>query len=184
MTNSDEATGLSSLLDFYSDRATAHASFVVAGMFGIYAVLFAPNGLPTIAFVVSYSALLVTNVYSFLNFGYYAVLADITKHKLEEKYVTEFGNEIIKKKLHTRSYLFHYFGLWKSAIPTYFFLFVMWSFAVLVPLCWKVKFNVENPLFWLNFLVVVFVIAVSIHFITEAHPRKSELHTREVHEDK
>jgi len=67
MCSSDEAV-LTGLLDFYSDRATTHASFVVAGTFGIYTVLFSfdhfnQNIWSKILFFFVYGALVAFNVY-------------------------------------------------------------------------------------------------------------------------
>jgi hypothetical protein len=81
---SQECTTLSGLLTFYSQRANAHASFVVAGMFGIYAVVFNMDKICPLAFWLSYVALLIIDLYSFLNFSFYTTQADILRRRLED----------------------------------------------------------------------------------------------------
>jgi len=110
MRDKEELDILTGLLDFYSDRATAHASFVIAGIFGIYTVLFAESELPLPVFIPTYLALVFIVVYSFLNFGYWATLADIVR--------TEFGGTKyetkIYKELKRRNRPFHIFRLIKD----------------------------------------------------------------------
>ena len=98
------------LLDFYSDRATTHASFVVASVFGIYTILLSHNGLlPLWIWMLSYLALQVIMGYSFHNFRYYAVFADIIRRRLEggeSQYSNEIKEYLRKKDLFFRIIIF------------------------------------------------------------------------------
>jgi len=187
MTKSNESTVLTGLLDFYSDRATAHASFTVAGIFGIYAVLFATDGLPPKAFLVAYVALLIINVYSFLNFGYYALLADIVRDKLENKLEDnlEFGRQVAKELKVRSPHFFKKFKSFKFHRPTFSFLFMLWSPAVIVPFFWKLKklnlvretswLDVENWEFWLLSVIFTIVFAVAIYYVTRSKPKPRQV---------
>ena len=92
MSNPDECTILAGLLDFYSDRATAHASFVVAATFGIYTFLFSVNnvditnnsGALLVFFLIS-GSLIGLDLYSFLNFSKYASISHLIQFKLIER---------------------------------------------------------------------------------------------------
>lgn len=82
----NKLTQYTGLLDFYSDRATAHASFVVASVFGIFtifAILRAEKSLLWLMWTSTYVALQFALVYCFYKFSYYAVLADIVRRQLE-----------------------------------------------------------------------------------------------------
>jgi len=127
---------LSGLLDFYSNRAIAHASFVVAGIFGIYSILSLMNKTSFWLYTLSYIALLIIDVYSFLNFGYYAELADTIRTKLENR-CTGRNLEITvedRKRLSLLSRQFYQFksrhirGNLKSII-----LLALWIVAVVLP---------------------------------------------------
>lgn len=146
-------------IDFYSDRATAHASFVVATIFGIYTVLFAQcNGmLPSNAFVAVYVALLILDLYSFLNFMYYATSAVIIREKLEtrynqlrekeeNKYKKEMRNELKNKGFFVRN-----FRCFRSAVKKklkFGILFILWFVAVLLPFIY-IMFSSYNQEFLL-----------------------------------
>jgi len=141
MDDPDEATILTGLLDFYSDRATAHASFVVAGTFGIYAVLFAYDAFGQTVFsrwvfIIVYVALLLVNIYSFLNFGYYSGLSHLVMIKLLGEHYEEFRDEM-RSELKAGSYWIYVFGECKKRIlgsaRIILFLFVFWLLAVLLP---------------------------------------------------
>jgi hypothetical protein len=121
MTKSENCTVLTGLLDFYSDRATTHASFVVAATFGLYTILFSMNGnipktiLSIIVIVVVYSLLVLLDIYSFFNFGYYAMLANITKTELEEAKFknleeTEKYYKALEKEVANRSSFYSFFS--------------------------------------------------------------------------
>jgi len=81
---SDELTAQSALLDFYSDRAVAHASFLLASIFGLVALLTivqemisAPS--PTILIhisLVSFVILSYAGYHTFRKFGHYAADAN------------------------------------------------------------------------------------------------------------
>ena len=130
--SNEELSVHSSLLDFFSNRAIAHASFVVAGIFGIYSVLAIMNGNPW--FLVPYVALLIIDVYSFLNFGLYAEFADIERKKilaLVRKNLAITAED--RRDLSLFSKKFYDFrnrvrGLHKNIV-----LFVLWFVAVAIP---------------------------------------------------
>jgi hypothetical protein len=88
MSNPDECTILAGLLDFYSDKATAHASFVVAATFGIYTFIFSTNKVDIknlgelLVFFLIYCSLLGFDLYSFFNFSKYASISHLIRTKL------------------------------------------------------------------------------------------------------
>ena len=76
------------LLDFDSDRATTHASFVVASIFGIYSVLFSFQNYFSIeygkiVFIITYLSLSIIAGYSFLNFSKYSSRASAAEFTME-----------------------------------------------------------------------------------------------------
>jgi len=143
MSRDEEIGILTGLLDFYSDRATTHASFVVAGTFGFYTILFANEHFDQciqsrVVFLLACLALITINVYSFLNFGYYATLADITKVRLEGQHFEEYEDKL-KEKLHARKNPFvnTFMRLRESTGRKKFGLFfLVFVFAVLLPFVW------------------------------------------------
>ena len=79
--NNDTTSRLAALLDFYSDRAVAHASFFVASVFGTFSLLFlVKNWYSLVLVAMPYSILVLFGIYSLLNFGKYASLAEKTKN--------------------------------------------------------------------------------------------------------
>jgi len=79
------------LLDFYSDRATAHASLSIAVIFGIFGLLAIykcnfkldmPSLVYSILFFLAYAILWFGALYLALNFGWYAQVADRAKFLL------------------------------------------------------------------------------------------------------
>ena len=143
MCDPEEVAVLTGLLDFYSDRATAHASFVVAGIFGLYAVLFGNSMLPRWLFISVYLALLVIDGYSFMNFGYYAKLAYIVRVKLEGQHVEEYGEEM-ESKLKEGSWIFYTFKRFKHELfhgkRRFLGFLFLWSIAVILPFVWILWF--------------------------------------------
>lgn len=139
MRDQEELAILTGLLDFYSDRATAHASFVVAGVFGMYTVMFGNSILPRWVFFFVYLALLLIDVYSFMNFGYYAQLAYIIRIKLEGEHKEEYRKEIISK-FKEGNRMFYVFGQIKQSILSgkkrFWFFFVLWVIAIILPFVW------------------------------------------------
>jgi len=72
---------LSVVQDFYSKRAVAHASFFVASVFGLFTVLrliYEMNPYPASQFTLSvvYIGVWIFGGYSFLNFSFYATIAN------------------------------------------------------------------------------------------------------------
>lgn len=148
MRDPEEVAVLAGLLDFYSDRATAHASFVVAGMFGIYTVVFARahfgQGIwSLVIFIAVYIGLVLIDLYSFMNFGYYATLAYIVRIKLEGQRVEEYTKEM-ESKLKERSRIFYTFKRFKHGrfygTRRFLGLFCLWSIAVILPFVWILWF--------------------------------------------
>ena len=85
MRDRDEATILTGLLDFYSDRATAHASFLVAVLLGLFVILdlsAKPNAFDILILFWTYWAVWFFGLYCLLNFGLYARFAEKTKDLL------------------------------------------------------------------------------------------------------
>lgn len=77
LTNSDYEA-LSSLLDFYSDRAVAHASFLVACVFGLFTILSLLGGKELhlkFVYSIAYWMLWLGGFYSLLNFRLFATEA-------------------------------------------------------------------------------------------------------------
>lgn len=108
-------TALSALLDFHSDRATAHASFLVACVFGLFAILSligAPNQAPHPIYSIAYWLLWLGGLYSLLNFGYYAKKASRVRGRiLKEK-------EALMKEIETKEpLLLRIFSTLKDSKP-------------------------------------------------------------------
>jgi len=141
MRNQEELAILTGFLDFYSDRATAHASFVVAELFGIYTVYFGQlmleHRFPLWLFFLLCGALLFINIYSFLNFGYYATMAEIVRKKLAGTYLKKYDDEI-RFKLARASLLHEIFRKIKKGLGSLRLLvfFIIWVLAVLLPFVW------------------------------------------------
>lgn len=140
MRDPEELVILTGLLDFYSDRATAHASFVVATTFGIYAVLFGGrNILPQWLFAIVYLALVLIGAYSFFNFGVYATLAEIVREKLMGEHCEEYEKEM-KSELKHRYRLYYKFREFKMRhlyrSRKVLFLLGIWVSAVILPFVW------------------------------------------------
>lgn len=146
----DSLNVLLGLLDFHSDRATTHASFVVASIFGIYVVLFSFNDYfasdiyGKIVFVLTYLFLVGISLYSFLNFSQYASLADAARMTMKtfylknEKVIKDFENQREDKR--KKSILFRKFmdlrrsNSWKKWKTKIFFF--VWFFSVILPFLW------------------------------------------------
>lgn len=152
MSDKDEAiTVLAGLLDFHSDRATAHASFIVASIFGLYAILFSFNtyfandNVGIAVFVITYIFLALFSFYSFLNFSRYASIANAIQQIMEREYCLK--DNVIREKLASiekikketsffvkkRTKLLLNFQQWKGKIPT---LIVAWIITVFLPFFW------------------------------------------------
>jgi len=96
----EENDQLLGLLDFYSDRATAHASLSVAVIFGIFGLLGIHRlkfefSVANISFVIVYGVLWLAAIYLVLNFGWYTQMADsviglISKREIEVKLFTAY----------------------------------------------------------------------------------------------
>ncbi len=132
---------LAALLDFYSDRATAHASFVVASTFGIYTVLFAGlDALGPFLFGLVFLVLVFVGGYSFLNFGYYAFAAQLIRVDLLGK-KREDHDEEMRLRITESSRSLRVFENFKSKIVLspkrrYLFFFILWFCAVVLPFIW------------------------------------------------
>ena len=134
------------LLDFYSDRATAHASFLVAGTFGIYSVLFAQENvkLPSSIFCATFFALAAMCIYSFLNFGYYATMAENMRLRLMGARSARIDAEI-RDYLRREFWIFYKFREAKHhpfcGICRYVGFVSLWFLAVFVPFLWMLLFH-------------------------------------------
>lgn len=148
MSDEDESLSvLLGLLDFDSDRATAHASFAVASIFGIYALLSAFNYFDSYygktVFGLTYFLLAGFSLYSFLNFSKYASSAHKTQDIMKNHYLkSALGQQILaeleeekEKKWITsfRKWLLDS-QTWRNLKTKVFFF--TWLFAVFAPLLW------------------------------------------------
>ncbi|MDH5451128.1 MAG: hypothetical protein OEX77_09600 [Candidatus Bathyarchaeota archaeon] len=98
--NSTDYEALSALLDFHSDRAVAHASFLVACIFGLFTVLSLINGENLsidLIYSVVYYILLFGGLYALFNFNLYATKAVDVKSVIE-KHKTLLMEQIIWRK--------------------------------------------------------------------------------------
>ncbi len=148
MANSEKCAVLTGLLDFFSDRATTHASFVVATTFGLFTILFSLTNIPKtfwaiIVIGITYFALLGLAIYSFLNFGYYAILADITKEELKRsglnvEYAAELYN-LFEDEIKNNHHLYHIFRKHAKKPKGFIYdhklklFFVVWLLTVFLP---------------------------------------------------
>ena len=138
MTNSEDIGFLAGLLDFYSDKSNTHGSFVVAGVFGMYALLAFYNELPFWGFLISYVALLILGIYAFLNFSYYGACAHQTAMKL--KSFNE-SCDITSEDLANMGKLtqrFRSFRTWIIGWKQYGILVSLWFCAVIMPLIFAI----------------------------------------------
>ena len=74
-TTNEEVSKVSALLDFYSDRCVAHASFFVATLFGTFSLLSLlddKEGLVRIGLASTYWLLFIGSIYLLLSFSYYS----------------------------------------------------------------------------------------------------------------
>jgi len=79
---------LSAFLDFYSDRATAHASFLVASVFGLFSVLYLIEGEKLITRAILsavYWILWFGGYFSLFNFNFYAMKAHEIQRMIAQK---------------------------------------------------------------------------------------------------
>jgi hypothetical protein len=131
----DEEIGiLSGLLDFYSSKSNTHAGFVVAGIFGMYALLVFYESMPSWGFLISYIALLLIELYAFANFRYYGEYAECIKRKLDEGTNLDIS-EADRKGM---GRFIKYFLIFRTLIIKYklqyLILGVLWGCAAIVPL--------------------------------------------------
>lgn len=167
MHDSERLTILVGLLDFFSDRAMAHASFVVATIFGMYTILFAKiNAMPSWeVLILAYIALIIIDVYSFLNFGYYATLASITRHELQGYYKDEIKKMLHNnlKKRHKLHYGFQWFrsGIAYKPYIKFGLLFVLWLSAVITPFL-AIFFNLPRQVCYVVCFFIMTPIIISI----------------------
>ena len=165
MWDSDRLTILVGLLDFFSDRATAHASFVVATIFGIYTILFAKiNGvLLQEVFVLAYLALAVIDIYSFLNFGYYASVASEIRYQLMGYYSDDIERTIQNNlRRHRLYYSFRWFrsGINYKSLK-FLLILVLWLSAVVLP--FVAVLNLLPPEVW--YVICYFIIPIIVGII-------------------
>lgn len=81
-------SALGSMVRFYSSRAEAHASFYIGSLFGLFtilAIVYSNDGLrigEKILWSLVFWSLFGMGLYVFMNFCYYATLADIVRDKI------------------------------------------------------------------------------------------------------
>lgn len=92
--NEEKYSALSAHLDYYSDRATAHASYFVAFIFGLFVVLqmaqSTNNGERWLLLILSW-VVWASGLYCLLNFGLYAFFASRTRNAIRGEPVVPFG---------------------------------------------------------------------------------------------
>jgi len=94
---------LSAFLDFYSDRATAHASFLVASVFGLFSVLYLIEGGDLITKVILsfvYGILWFGGYFSLFNFNFYAMKADDIKRMIAQKQLLDHSIDTVELEEH------------------------------------------------------------------------------------
>jgi hypothetical protein len=96
-----EVTILSGLLDFHSDRAEAQASFLVACIFGSFALLTVVQNIENTILIflsmIPYAATSLIGLHCLQRFGYYANVAQLYETLL-------FDNYVDMNKIHPRIY--------------------------------------------------------------------------------
>ena len=110
---------VSALLDFNSDRAEAHAAFLVACVFGLFALLSvledSPKGSPNIvAYSVAYLILWSGGIWEVFNFYRYATRADHFRRLVRDTKPSLFEKPIenVEKRRAEKSFLFRlYYSL-------------------------------------------------------------------------
>jgi len=94
MTNKERETqSLAAVLDFYSDKSDAHASFFLASLFGLFTVLSITQGFRgepvRYLLLIPYWLLFFGGLYSLLNFGLYATLARSIKVRIQNETIRQ-----------------------------------------------------------------------------------------------
>lgn len=113
-------TILSSLLEFYSDRAIAHASFLVACIFGLFTILSVMNNvfgkfslLVWILLAITYWVLWSFGLYSLLNFGFFATVAQVSKEMITEG--SDLEKDVMEKAKKMKRGIFRVFFNYKES---------------------------------------------------------------------
>jgi hypothetical protein len=180
MTENDQSIEvLIGLLDFHSDRATAHASFVIASIFGIFTLLFSFklfNGLiwGKVVYVLAFILLNAISVYSYLNFGYYAAVADNVRETLNS-FIDENIKSDYEKLMCFRKKKYPIFDQfanlnskewWKRLKHSLFF--AVWYFSIAVPFIW---IFFEDELIVKGALITSIIIFPLIYFLVMKKPK-------------
>jgi hypothetical protein len=146
VTFDDEVAWLSAMIEFYSNKSNTHASFVVAGVFGMYALLALVSAGKVSEYLglilIAYIALLIIDVYEFLNFGQYGVYSEFFLTKLRDKlHGQSIQEEDVKTKnvkgkydLGRTTWYFHRFRNIVKGRREWAMLSVLWACAVVLPL--------------------------------------------------
>jgi hypothetical protein len=144
MRDPEELTVLVSLMDFYSNRANAHASFSIAGLFGVYTIIFSGTivRFPWWLFLIVLAFLTLLNFYSVYNFSFYTTASDAIRAKLlgehYEEYVKLIDEHIYKYKRATLLFRFLLFRkfLGKNPQAKIFLFLAIYVFSVIMPAIW------------------------------------------------
>jgi hypothetical protein len=102
---------LAAFLDFYSDRATAHASLFVASLFGIFTLLAIVqnlSGFGVWASIIIYFALIYAGYFTLVRFGFYADISQRITEGLEQRSTfknVKWENKVEKEKENLFKYL-------------------------------------------------------------------------------
>ena len=137
MSETNEIAFLNGLISFYSKKAATHASFVITGVFGTYAILFNKGSLPWWAFYFSYAAALIIGLYSFENFSLYSSLADNARQELGVKCNCPNLEDRLYDTIKKRTLLGTFYRLRRNllfGVKQQVVLLVLWLMAVVLPL--------------------------------------------------
>lgn len=137
-------------ITFYSNRTSAHATITVAGIFATYTMLSIMGKLPNWVFGPSYLALVIFDVYSFLNFGYYASKAQ--KALIDLETIIKVEDPQPKGLLNRKLEAFKKHTSLKNV-----FLFVIWFLGVGIPTIW-VLLKLSNAT---QFIILTFMLQLT-----------------------
>jgi hypothetical protein len=125
-----------SALAFYTGKANSHASFVVAGMFGMYSILSLFTNNYWYLWFSAYVALVLFDLYAFANFAYYGKSADFLRTDMDRD--NKIGKIIEHCAETERGFFLRIRSLRdfmdRNECRKYLILAIIWIFSVIVPL--------------------------------------------------
>jgi len=126
--NNEKIQKIAIMVDFYSDRAEAHATLFLAFLFGLFTILTIAGNENTYKWIwtIPYWLLFLGGVHTFLNFSYYATHAQKITEEISCYEVPEVKKVLDKVKRSLNLAWFHFYkqriGKWVilSSIVAYF----------------------------------------------------------------